>query len=478
MSLPPNQSSSLKQISLDFGLHPRQLFALFSKATEILYGGAAGGGKSYLMRVAAIFWCAQIPNLQVYIFRRTFPELYKNHVEGPSGFPMLLAEWVTAKLVTINHSAHTIRFWNGATIFLCHCQYENTVYSFKGAEIHVLMVDELTQWSARMYRFLRSRMRLGSLKLPDQFKGLFPRVLNGTNPGDIGHNHVKASFVDPAPEGQIWQTPKDEGGMLRQFIRAKLSDNPSVDEEDYTGKLEGLGDPALVKAMLEGDWDIVAGGMFDDLWRRDVHVLKPFPIPTSWRIDRSFDWGSSAPFSVGWWAESDGTEATLADGSKRHFPRGTLFRIAEWYGWNGKPNEGCKMSTPDIARGILRREEGRGWRVNPGPADSMIYNTDRGRSIADEMLALGVRWVEADKRPGSRKNGWDRMRTLLQNATAERLEGPGLFIFDKCTQFIRTVPVLPRDEKDPDDVDTDAEDHVADEARYRILHTAKRLLGA
>lgn len=487
-------STNLKRVKLDFPLHPRQFFTLNSTATEIMYGGAAGGGKSYLMRVAAILWCCQIPGLQVYIFRRHFDELYKNHMEGPGSFPELLGDWLNYKLVTINYSTHKIRFWNGSTIFLCHCQHEKDVYKYKGPEIHVLMIDELTQFTAKMYTFLRSRMRLGNLKVPVAFQGVFPRALNGTNPGDIGHNWVKAAFVDNAAEGEIVQMPKKEGGMRRQYIRALLSDNPSVDAEDYEGKLEGLGDPALVRAMLSADWDIVAGGMFDDLWRRPVHTMPAFKIPTSWRIDRSFDWGSSAPFSVGWWAESDGTEATLPDGTTRCWPRGTLFRIGEWYGWNEKPNEGLKMTNGEIAKGIIERELAAGWQVKPGPADTMIFNDEPGKkSIADEMAAETVKWTDpegkevivkgvrftrADKTPGSRKNGWERMRVLLHNAVKYPKEKPGLYIFDHCLQFIRTVPVLPRDEKDRDDVNTHAEDHIADETRYRVLQTSKRLLGA
>jgi hypothetical protein len=420
------------------------------------------------MRSAAILWSVQIPGLQTYIFRRTFDELYKNHMEGPGSFPLLLAEWVNAKLVTINHSSHTIRFWNGSTIFLCHCQHEKDVYSYKGAEIHVLMPDELTQFTSLMYRFLRSRMRLGSLAVPSPLQGLFPRVIAGSNPGDIGHNWVKADFVDNAPEGQIKQMAKKDGGMRRQFIRAILEDNPTLDAEDYSGKLEGLADPALVRAMLLGDWNIVAGGMFDDLWKPAIHVIKPFKIPSSWQLDRAFDWGSSKPFSVGWWAESDGT--TAPNGIT--YPRETLFRVEEWYGWNGRPNEGCKMSNTEIAKGIKQREQERGWKAQPGPADSSIYDTDRGRSIADEMADAGVQWTKADKTPGSRKNGWERMRVLLENSAKYPKEKPGLYIFDHCLQFIRTIPTLPRDKKKTDDVDTAAEDHVADEARYRVLNVS------
>ena len=462
-------------------LHPKQRQAFTSEATEILYGGAAGGGKSHLFRRAAIQWCKWIPNLQVYLFRREFGDLFKNHMESATGFPVMLAEEIARGECKIVDKE--IRWKNGAKIHLCHCQHEKDVYGYQGAEIHVLLIDELTQWTAKMYRFLRGRVRLGGLKVPAWLKGLFPRILNGANPGGIGHNWVKAAFVDPVAESETWQTPKAEGGMRRQFIRALLEDNPTMAENDptYEDRLEGLGDAQLVRAMRKGDWDIVAGGFFDDVWSRDRHVLAPFPIPHSWRIDRSFDWGSSKPFSVGWWAESDGTRVEVAPGRFRTFPRGSLLRIAEWYGWNGTPDVGLKMRSSDVAEGIkgvealLKVRGPRGEilpaRVQPGPADSAIYDVDdtESTSIADTMRKHGVTWVPADKSPGSRKNGWERLRELLAEAALDVPESPGLWVFSHCAQFIRTVPVLPRDEKKPDDVNTSAEDHIGDETRYRVL---------
>ena len=417
--------------------------------------------------MAAIAWSAAIPGLQTYIFRRTFDDLYKNHMEGPTSFPELLSEWVNSKAVSINDSKHTIKFWNKSKIFLCHCQHEKNVLGYKGAEIHVLMIDELTQFTSFMYRFLRGRCRLGNLQLPPQYKGLFPRTLNGSNPGDIGHNWVKQDFVDFAPEGEIKQAEKKEGGMRRQFIRALLEDNPTQTENDpdYEDRLEGLGDPSLVRAMRLGDWDIVAGGMFDDLWRRDKHVIDPFVIPDSWTVDRSFDWGSSKPYSVGWWAESDGTTAP----NGRTYPRGTLFRINEMYGWNGRANEGCKALAVDIADEIKAREAEMKLKVKAGPADSSIFDAENGVCIADDMAKKGVAWTAADKSPGSRKIGWERVRKYLKASLQHPMEEPGLFVFNNCLQFIRTVPTLPRDKNKSDDVDTDAEDHVGDEVRYRLM---------
>lgn len=456
-------------------LHPRQGRAFLTRATEVLYGGAAGGGKSHLMRAAAIAWSYDIPGLQVYIFRRTSPDLFKNHMEGPSGFPSLLAEWVRTGFAKINYGKGFIEFGNKSKIHLCHCQYEKDVYNYQGAEIHVLMPDELTHFSRTQYVFLRSRVRLGALDLPEKYRGRFPRIVAGSNPGGVGHNWVKSMFVDFAPPMETRKADKSDGGMLRQFIPARLEDNPTLIKNDpeYEERLEGLGNPALVRAMRGGDWDIVAGGMFDDVWDRRVHVLPSFPVPESWRIDRACDWGSSKPFSIGWWGESDGTPIDVPGRGRMHIPRGSLVRLAEWYGWDGKtPNTGIKWTDIRVAQEAMKIEKSYPWgaRVKPGPADSMIFDVHPGQpSIAETYAKAGLRFEAADKSAGSRVNGWQALRRMLDEARKDHPEEPCLYVTEGCQQFIRTVPVLPRDPKKPDDVDTDAEDHVGDETRYRVL---------
>lgn len=453
------------------GLHPKQWTALRSTATEILYGGAAGGGKSHLFRVAAIYWAWKIPGLQVYLFRRELPDLRKNHMDGPTSFPVLLDPLVQAGLCTINYSDLYIKFRNGSKIHLCHCQHEKDMWGYQGAEIHLLIVEEITQFTAKIYRYLRSRVRLGAMVIPEEFANLFPRVLNGANPGGVGHNWVKSTWVDFAPPMEI-QKAIGDGGFLRQYIPAKLDDNPTLLKDPaYEERLSGIGDPALVKAMRDGSWDIVAGGMLDDVYRSEVHELEHFDIPPSWRIDRAFDWGSSKPSSVGFWAESDGTEATLVDGTKKAWPRGTLFRIGEIYGWNGRPNEGSRKLAVEVAREILAYQKEVSWgaRVRPGPADNSIFDAENGVCIADDMAKLGVRWERCDKSPGSRKTGWEALRRMLKACLQRPMEEPGLFVFNTCRHFIRTVPTLPRDPNKTDDVDTHAEDHIADETRYRVL---------
>ncbi len=456
-------------MGITYKLHPKQGLAFQSKATEILFGGAAYGGKSHLLRVAAISWSYAIPGLQTYLFRRLYPNLLKNHMHGPTSFPALLVEWMDKKIVRINYSDNIIRFWNGSEIHLCHCQYEKDRFKYQGAEIHLLLIDELTHFTKVIYAYLRGRTRLGGLVLPEQYWGLFPRIINGSNPGNIGHNWVKIDFVDFQPEYACALVPTEDGGMIRQYIPSLLEDNPTAIEIDpnYGNRLQGLGSPELVKAMRYGIWDIVAGGMFNDVWDPAIHVMAPFKIPRTWHVDRSFDWGSARPYSVGFWAESDGCDVKLADGSTWGTQRGDLFRISELYGWNGRPNEGTKELASEVGRKVLAYQELLQRQVHQGPADSSIFNNDNGNCIADDMASVGVIWDRANQAAGSRINGWELMRRRLKNAVDG--EGPGLYVFDNCRHFIRTVPVLPRDDRQPEDVDTETEDHIADETRYRCL---------
>jgi len=184
---------------------------------------------------------------------------------------------------------------------------------------------------------------------------------------------------------------------------------------------------------------------------------------------------------VGWWTESNGDDLELLDGTVISTIKGDIIRVDEWYGWNGVPNEGCRMVSDKIAAGIKEREIKNGWRdrVTAGAADSSIYNKDDGTSIGERMAAAPnrIKFVKANKSKGSRKNGWELMRIAIANATPDddhQREYAGLFVTRKCEQFLRTVPTIPRDVKDLDDVDTASEDHIADESRYHVLSCGKR----
>jgi len=175
---------------------------------------------------------------------------------------------------------------------------------------------------------------------------------------------------------------------------------------------------------------------------------------------------------VCWWAESNGEE--LPGG--RIYPAGTLFLIAEWYGCDSEtPNTGLKMLSGDVAEGVIEREQelGIAGRVEDGSADSAIWAQTDGPTVASNMSDSGVDWIKADKSAGSRVAGAEELRKRLSASLTQPMEEPGLFVFDTCRAFIRTVPVLPRSDKNPDDVDTSAEDHCYDAARYRLSTNTK-----
>lgn len=429
---------------------------------ECLYEGTRGPGKSaaLLMDFGQHVGTGLGASWRGIIFRREYKELsdlvVKSRKIFGDVFPKARFLKSPAEYKWIWPTGEELLFRVGVT--------EEDYWAYHGHEYPFIGFDEMCTWpDLKFYHAMKSVCRSTNPNAPRKIRAT-------ANPYGPGHNVVKAYYIDPAPPGV---PVKDDAGRMRVRIFGTIWENSHLleNDPDYVKTLMAEPNPNKRKAWLEGSWDVVAGGMFDDMWREGVHVIRPFAIPKTWRIDRSFDWGSSHPFSVGWWAESDGSEVETSTG-KRTFPRGTLFRIAEWYGWNGNPNEGCRMLAKDIAKGILEREAEMGLppkRVDPGPADTSIFDEENGVCIATDMENVGVKWTRANKSPGSRKQGWEKLRSLLTASMQKPMEDPGLFVFSTCRQFIRTVPVLPRSDRDPDDVDTAAEDHVADEVRYRVL---------
>lgn len=451
---------------------------------EVLFGGPRGNGKSdaLIMCFGANVGRGYGASWRGIIFRRTYPQLADIKAKTQKWFPRIF------KGARFNKAEHVWYFADGETLFLRALNSEDDYDNYHGHEYPFIGFEELANWpDPKAYLKMHSCSRSPHKEIPRMIR-------SNTNPWGVGLNWVKARFRLPA----MMNRPIEEPDMpTRVAIQGSLSENVVMLESDpnYQQRIKAAAtSKEQLKAWLEGDWTVIAGGMFDDLWDPRFHVLRPFEIPASWYVDRSFDWGSSKPFSVGWWAESDGSDVELPDGTVLSTVPGDLFRIGEWYGWTGSPNEGNRMLAAEIADGILLREEedlplDDHHGIHPGCADSAIFNADNGVSVARSMRAVGVKWDAADKSAGSRRHGWEELRKRLKAVLPPEhpahpviprppgtpREEPGIFIFDTCDQFIRTVPSLPRARKDPDDVDTDAEDHVADEVRYRLGYKRKRL---
>lgn len=429
---------------------------------EVCYSGTRGPGKTDALLMSFAQHCGKGYGLhwRGVIFRKEYKHLDDIITKSKRWFNQLGAK---NRPRFLSSQGQMKWVWpDGEELLFRAFASPDDYWSFHGHEYPFIGWEELTSWpSIDCYESMMSCCRTS------RPGGLPLQVRSTTNPYGVGHNWVKHYFIDPAPYG----VPiKNSEGQSRVTLFGSVFENKFIDAE-YIKTLKALTDPNKRKAWLFGSWDITSGGMFDDLWSREKHVLPLFTPPSSWRIDRAFDWGSSRPFSVGWWAESDGTPAAVA-GTERHFTRGSLIRIAEWYGSTGKPNEGLRMTASAVAEGILSRERSMKLLAKPGPADSAIYAVTDDISIGQNMEKAGVKWLPADKKAGSRKNGWELMRGRLE-AAANSTENPGMYVLENCRDFIRTVPSLARDSRDPDDVDTEAEDHIADEVRYRCLATRR-----
>jgi hypothetical protein len=408
---------------------------------EVLYEGTRGNGKTDSLLMDFAQHCGQGygANWRGVLFRQTYPQLADVVAKSKKWFFQIFPR------ARFNAAEYKWSWPGGEELLLRHMKNPDDYWNYHGHEYPWIGWEELTNWPDLVcYDKMKACSRSSHPGMPRKYRST-------CNPFGVGHGVVKMRFIDPAP---ACVPIRDHLGE-RIRIHGSVEENKKLLDADpeYIDKLEAIDDENLRKAWRYGEWDIVAGGMFTEVWDPSRHVVEPFNIPSTWRVDRSFDWGSSKPFAVCWWAESDGCEVVLKDGIKRNFPRGTVFLIAEWYGWSGKPNEGLKMLAVDIAKGIKEREKSLELSVRPGPADNSIFDTQDGNCIADNMAAQGVRWERADKSPGSRVNGWEIMRGKLSASRSFPMEEPGLFIFETCRQWLRTVPTLPRDEKKMDDVD-------------------------
>lgn len=435
---------------------------------EILFDGTRGNGKTItlLANFAQHVGKGYGEEWRGLLLRKTFKQLEKYVIPQAISF----YKRAFGDRVNYNGSDHKFTWKTGEVLTLGYMDNPTTDYeNFHGAQWPWIAWEELTTWPmSDGYELMKTCWRSPVLGIPKKY-------LATTNPMGPGHNWVKAYY-------QIGLTPEmgiiyNEDGLARTRIHGEIWENPYITRNDpqYLFELMRIKDPNRRKAWLEGSWDIVAGGVIDDLWDDDIHYIPPFTIPESWYVDRSFDWGSTDPFSVGWWAESDGSAVLRYDPRVKEkvltvYPAGTLFNIAEWYGWNGEPNVGCKMSAYNVGVKIATAEANLPYYVHPGPADNQIFSKSNDVCLADDMARVGVTWTRADQSSGSRINGLELLRGRLEASLEYPLmERPGIFIFRNNKHWRRTVVSLPRDPKKYDDADTTAEDHPYDMTRYRVL---------
>jgi hypothetical protein len=467
-----------------------QTFFLNCPVFEVLYEGTRGGGKTDCLLMDFAKECGRGYGAawRGILFRKTYKQLADVIAKSKKWFPRIFG-----KSVSFNNTDCTWNWKTGEMLLLRHFARDDDYENYHGHEYTWLGLEELTNWATPIVLTkMMSTVRSSHTGMP-------MRVRSTTNPYGPGHGWVKRRYDlhKAIRDRRIQRNLRDDDGNPmpdRMSIHSDIRENKILLAADplYLDKLRAsCRSEAERKAWLEGSWDIVAGGMFDDLWQTPVHNLLPFDVPHTWKIKPSFDWGSSKPFSIGYWAISDGSDFKTRTGQFRSTVRGDVFRFREWYGCHPTEiNVGLKLTASTIAKGMVERHLK--WQIDKkisrGVADAAIFSEENGHSVAmdmekkvrldDGMEYNGIIWKPSDKAPGSRKLGWLAVRQYLENAVPPKSgnprEKPGLFVVGPyCENWLRTVLSLPRDPDDMDDADTDAEDHAADDTRYFIFDQPK-----
>jgi len=442
------------KIVIPYEPQPRQqLYHQTVDVDELLYGGAAGGGKTEATIWDALYYGLTYPQSRQIIFRRTFQDLERSIIARTlQVYPPELAKY--------NASKHTWTLINGSIIELAHWDQDSDYLKYQGAEYDVVRWEELTQFKESWYVLMLSRVR-GSRPYPRFVKST-------TNPGNEGHTWVKKRFIDIGPPEQVHtvQETTDDGESMyyppdhpkagqpivsrRIFIPARVSDNQKLLEADpdYVARLMRLPDKER-RQLLEGDWDTFAGQYFEE-WSRSIHVVEPFEIPHDWRRYRALDEGYNDPFVCLWIAVDR---------------QGFAYVYREV-----------------VRRKLLSREQAQLVKQLTGDevidysvGDTSFWNkskVDTNESPAEIYAKEGVPLIQANK---ERVNGWKRLRDWLKPievvdpVTGKTYTTAKLRVFSTCTQTIEAIPAMIHDEHNPEDVAEHELDHIPDALRYWVM---------
>ena len=414
---------------------------------EVLYGGSAGGGKSYAMLADPLRYMGH-PSFSGLLLRHTTEELRELIFKSQELYPKIWKgiKWSERKMQWVAPS--------GARLWLSYLDRDDDVLRYQGLAFSWIGFDELTQWATPFsWNYMRSRLRSTSADLPVYMRAT-------TNPGGRGHSWVKKMFIDPAVPNKAFEATDIETGQVlrypeghskagkalfkRKFIPARLMDNPYLAEQgDYEAMLLSLPEQQR-RQLLEGDWDIKEGAAFTE-FNRDIHVVDPYDIPSNWVKFRACDYGYGSKSAVVWIAVS---------------PSEQLVVYRELYV--------SKVLATDLADMVLEAEAGDG-NIRYGVLDSSLWHKrgDTGPSLAEQMIVRGCIWRPSDRSKGSRVAGKNEIHRRLQ--VDEFTEEPRLVFFNNCTNIVAQLPSIPLDKKNPEDIDTHAEDHLYDALRYGIM---------
>lgn len=425
---------------------PQEEF-LMSPEDEILFGGSKGGGKSFALILAALRQ-TNTPGYKAIIFRRTYPKLSELIDRAHQFFPFLGAKWMAKEYKWL--------FPSGATVRFAHCQNEEDKYIYQGHEYHFMGFDQLEEFTESIYMFLVAQVR-------NPPPNVFKQIVATANPGGIGHAWVYRRFmVDPVtneeiPPGHIikerFALPFDigrrvKGDLLtrtRVFIPANVYDNKILLENDpnYLTNLMQLPEQER-KALLEGDWHVFAGQYFKE-WSAQRHVIDPIEIPPNWIKFRCMDFGSTAPLAFYWCAVDE---------------LGNVYVYREYY----KAGYTARQHAQQIIALEPPQEQNTYAFTSVDP--SIFSKSGQDYSIAEVMMEEGLNGIEPAS--NDRLPGWQELRWRLSYNDATN-KNPSIFFFRNCINAIRTIPGLIHDDRRPEDLNSDGEDHAADAIRYGLM---------